>query len=212
MRWFFLIPLSFLLVACQTYDHKKDNQLLQQKVICCADISQLPYQTLKHEEALDISLDKDAPVFKFKAGKRYFAAYQLPEWRGPLQLNFVSRSGPGGGQVGVVKPVIEMLDAAYQPTRTVTPNMEKHWYGNRFEFTIFINREDAAERYFVVYPEMSDAQLGDIDRSYSPIQVGHGVLLVPVTVGGHAHDTLYRSAVQGKARLRIRPYGWQVNQ
>lgn len=208
MRAGFLLALLFL-AGCQTYNPVRDAELLRQKSSCCENFSELPYRKLVVEQRLDISLDENSPVFDFDSGRYFFQAFELPEWQGPLQVTFVAGTFGSAGRVGVVRPVIRMLDAQFKQTRQLGPDDARHWQGSRFDFTVFINSEDSAERYMVVAPAPAGERVGRKGLGYAPVQVGHGVLVMPVTVGANQQRLEYRSAATGSLNMHIRPYGWK---
>lgn len=193
--------------GCQQHNLTRSADALYAAPACCSGVADLPFQAVELGKEQPIPLEDTSPAFVFPEGKRFFRALALPSWNGPLQITVYSDLARSfGGASGVVRPTVRLYDAQFQPTRVVTAEPDRHWQGMRFEMTFFINEADRAERYLVVYPHDGAGDGGQSALEYSPVQVGHGVLLVPVTVGAVSHSRHHAYSPTGPLRLKVEAY------
>lgn len=202
-----LVTLVVLAAGCQQHNLTRSSDALQVAAPCCASVAELPYQPGELDKELDIALEDTSPVFLFPEGRRFFHAVALPPWAGPVEITVYSDIARGfGGGSGVVRPTVRLYDASHRTTRVITADPDRHWQGTRFEMTFFINEEDRAERFLAIYAQDSPGDGGQNAQEYSPVQVGHGLLLVPVTVGAVTHDRRHVYSPTGPMRLKIEAY------
>lgn len=201
------ILLIGMLSGCQTQGVRDNIASLASAKPCCETLADLPYVVIAAEEEKSIPLDAESPAFLFDEGKRYFQAFSFPPWTGPVQVTIYSDVNHfmGGGSK-VVKPVVKLLDEDFNQVRVVRANIERHWQGSKFELTFFINEENANERHMVIHPSGVDGAKGISANGYSPVQVGHGLLAVPVTVGSVTQQFRHTFAPAGSMRIKVKPY------
>jgi len=197
---------AFLLSGCQ-HNYVKDAQALQTAKICCDSYREFPYELAKLDEKKEFLLDEKAKAYTFPEGKRFFRSFKLPVWSGPYQVTISTSTMRGTGrESGVIKPVIRLLDDGFSESRVVRSDVDKNWMGTHFESKVFINESDSHERYLIIYPDEISATNGIKERQYSGIQAGHGVLLMPVTVGSVQHDYLNQFAPTGHVNIELKSY------
>lgn len=205
-RALFLV-LASLIAGCQQPNIRETTANLRGAEVCCQTAAQFPFETIEPDKELTANLTPESPAFLFPEGKRYFTAIALPAWEGPMQVTLYTGATAGiGSHSAIVRPRVQLYDAAYQPTRNIAADMETDWNSGRFEMTFFINDSDRAERYFAVYAEDADGAHGRDETQYQPVQVGYPLLIVPVTVGASTKTHRHVFAPIGPMRIKLRQY------
>ncbi len=86
---------------------------LQQASVCCNSFSDFPYSDVKIGKVYS-PISKTSPVFNFKEGNSYFAAYRLPEHTGDIRITVASQVDKT-----VFYPRVIMLDSQFRVTRVI---------------------------------------------------------------------------------------------
>lgn len=162
--------------------------------VCCetmATAARLPLPLQK----TPISLDKTRQAFSFGGTKAFFVLFELPAYTRPYGLTVSSVPGGTPGDVALVVPKLAFYDADFRPTRHFDEKTLRN-RGTSVERTVFVNPQDAGERYLAVFASDLSAS---IERAYSEVTV------TPVAAGPVVFN-LYGGR-DGKSTLRSSPTG-----
>lgn len=126
---YLLLSLSLLLSACVTTIADQNNAL-NQKNLCCSDISNISYQPLNSTKVATFELnEKGAPVFDFGHGKTYFGALAIPAEL--QQSNIQIKSYFNGMFIGqYMQPYLLFLDSQFNAIEQGT--MDLTFYDGSF--------------------------------------------------------------------------------
>jgi hypothetical protein len=58
--------------------------------VCCTDPAEFKYEPLPRSGSVDITIDRDSPLFEFQGGRSFFRAFALPEGGGSYRLDIQS--------------------------------------------------------------------------------------------------------------------------
>lgn len=156
-----ILSASFAVFA-QTNDAKPGLELTAATVAavapmtsaaCCQQLSKQPAVALPRDKA-ELKLDEKSPTYDFGQGLQSYLLLELPAYSEPYSFNIRNLpQAPGWYNKGNHTHValrIETLDADFQSKRVYKHDgMKKRGLG--FEKTVFINPQNQAERYVLVY-------------------------------------------------------------
>lgn len=101
---------------------------LEQAPVCCAALSDLPYQSIPKQGRRQVEIGDTSPAFLFDTGKSRFAAFRLPAWPRPLTLGVDSYRTDVPGGLGrliselrglIFHPVMLILDEHFQVNQVI---------------------------------------------------------------------------------------------
>lgn len=161
---------------------------------CCTSLHQAKRSRLPLEKTR-VVLDKNAQAFDFGGVKAFFMLYELPAYAAPYSI--VLSSLPGGLQndKALFIPRVALYDGDMRPTRYFDEKTLRN-RGDSLERTVFINPQNAQERYMAVFGSDMSAS---IERAYSFVTV------TPV-MAGPVMFNMY-GGQDGKSTLRSSPTG-----
>jgi len=158
--------------GCQKdIDYKKS--LISAKE-CCQSYSDLKYRKLIFEQSIDYHIgDENSEAMFFPEGKSFFAAVQLPDYKGPYEVQIDSL--PIHNKLFV--PTMLHLNKNYEVIKkTVDSSFE---YSNgRSSYRFFINEEDKQNKYIILY-----TRTGIVGKQNQAITTSQST--VPIYAGGY---------------------------
>jgi hypothetical protein len=176
------------------------KQDLEAAPICCktlatANAAKLPIGMTT------VTIDKSAHAFDFGGNKAFFKLYELPPFTKTYSM--VITSTPNGNLVDLALflPKVTLYDEQFKPTRHFDEKTLRN-RGNSVERTVFINPQNATEKYVAIYG--SDLS-SSIERAYSMVTVTpvfSGPYMVNV-YGGQDGKSTIRSAPSGSFNLEV---------
>lgn len=170
------------------------KQDLDAAPVCCktlatANVAKLPIGTTT------VTVDKTAQVFDFGGNKAFFKLYELPPFTKTYSMVITSTPNGSAADLALFLPRVTFYDAQFQPTRHFDEKTLRS-RGNSAERTVFINPQNAAERFVAIYG--SDLS-SSIERAYS-------MVTVTTVVAGPYMFNLY-GGQDGKSTIRSAPSG-----
>lgn len=201
----FLSGLSVALIAgCTTTGAQlvsMGKQDLEAAPVCCktlatANATKLPVGITT------VTIDKTAQVFDFGGNKAFFKLYELPPFTKTYSMVITSTPNGNVADLALFLPRVTFYDAQFQPTRHFDEKTLRN-RGNSVERTVFINRQNAAEKFVAIYG--SDLS-SSIERAYSTVTVTP-VMAGPYMFnmyGGQDGKSTIRSAPTGSVDLEVR--------
>jgi hypothetical protein len=143
----------------------------------------------------NVEIDQRAQAHDFGGNKAFFVLYELPKFTEPYAIKLVSRPKGTMDDVAILVPRVAMYDASFRLTRFFDDKTLRN-RGNDLERTVFINPQDAAERYIAIHGSNLSAS---IERAYS-------MMTVTPVVAGPVMFNMY-GGQDGKSTLRSAPTG-----
>jgi len=177
--------------AQKVADGKKQ---LDVAAICCTGLDQAQRRALPVESET-LVIDGTRQAIDLGSGKTFFALYELPQFASTYSI--VVTSIPTGplSDMALLVPRVALYDSSFVVTRQFDEKTLRN-RGNQLERTIFINPQNAAERYLVI----SAADLSSsIETPYSM------VTSTPIVAGPVVFNLV--SGQDGKTTLRASPVG-----
>ena len=191
------------LIGCQTPGSqvaKQSHEQLVTATVCCKTIGEAKVRSLPMQDT-DLELSVASQAFNFEDGKAFFEVFQLPPYVTPYSILIGSRAAGTTQDRSVMAPRITLLDGNFQPTRHFDERTLRQ-RGGVLERTVFINPDDHAERYLVLYgspiESSHDNTIGVV--GVTPIFVGPGMFIMPT--GSEIKSSLHYSPT-GKYFLHI---------
>jgi hypothetical protein len=204
MRIFPLLLSIALIAGCATQTGAElvasGKQDLEAASVCCATLATANVDKLPREKATVI-IDKTAQVFSFGGNKAFFKLYELPEFIKTYFMIITSTSNGSVADLALFLPKVTFYDAQFQPTRHFDEKTLRN-RGNNVERTIFINPQDAKEKYVAVYGSDLSAS---IEKAYSVVTVTP-IMAGPFTFhmySGHDGKSMIRSSPTGAFLLEV---------
>jgi hypothetical protein len=118
---------------------------------CCyayQQLSRLPLPAGSTPSSFDV--DRERQTFRFGEDKAFVLMFELPAYRAPYAIRLSSLPLGCKLDAALFVPEVLMLDARYQVTRTFDDKTLRH-RGAGLERTIFINPDNATERYMLIH-------------------------------------------------------------
>lgn len=179
-RWALVLTLAASGCATTLPDQ---SAALNAASVCCKGYADFRYATLQVDKPQAVTLGPGSPAFEFDTGKSYFFAARLPAYSSPLALNVESQGTIAGeDRTSVLRPEILILDQDYQVTRRIPGESFKHTRMSDFVSTVFINQDNAAEAYVVVFTRTAGARQSDTVKRFTPYTFSLGG--APITLDG----------------------------
>jgi hypothetical protein len=170
--------------------------------LCCADRGLAAAQRGALPLApTSVEIDGHAQAHDFGGNKAFFVLYELPAYREPYAIKVTSRPKGGLADVAILVPRVAMYDADFKLTRYFDDKTLRN-RGNDLERTVFINPDDARERYIAIHGSNLSAS---IERAYSLVTVTP-VMAGPVMFnmyGGQDGKSVLRSAPTGTVQIEV---------
>lgn len=193
----------FTLVGCATSGTSllaTGKQDLEAAPLCCETLATAKAVKLPLENS-SVTVDKTAQAFNFEEHKAFFKLYELPAFT--KTYSFVITSEPDGNltDLALFLPRVTLYNAQFQPTRHFDEKTLRN-RGNSVERTIFINPQNAAEKFVAIYGSDLSAS---VTRAYSmvtvtPIMAGPYMFNM---YGGQDGKSTIRSAPTGKFQIEV---------
>ncbi len=142
-------------VSNPTADIDQASLQLDSAQLCCENMSQFPWVLLNTEEDLNFNIDESSPVWNFKSGKSYFAAFEFSERSGSVEI--LLRSNMLEGKV--VDPKVVLYNADLEVVKTLegkdfTIKFSDALARNRYELTFKV--DSVITPYMVLYDDTKD--------------------------------------------------------
>jgi hypothetical protein len=104
------------------------NQKLVEAKLCCASFRDIRYVALGGGKEISANVGTDAPVFDFRAGRSYFAAFELPAGGAArkLMLKTYAVNANVIRVAHVFIPAVQFLDAEHRSLDIFLPAYETH--------------------------------------------------------------------------------------
>jgi len=177
--------------AQKVADGKKQ---LAEATVCCTTLEQARRRALPVEKE-DLVIDGTQQAIDLGTGKTFFALYELPQFVQTYAIAITSIPTGPLSDMALLVPRVTLYDAKFTVTRYFDEKTLRN-RGNQLERTIFINPQNAAERYLVI----SAADLSSsIETPYSM------VTSTPIVAGPVVFNLV--SGQDGKTTLRASPIG-----
>jgi hypothetical protein len=194
----FLSGLSFvLLTGCATSGANlvaSGKQDLDAAPVCCKTLATAKVAKLPLEKTT-VVVDKTAQAFDFGGNKAFFRLYELPAFAKTYSVVITSEPDGTLADLALFLPRVTFYDAQFQPTRHFDEKTLRN-RGNSAERTVFINPQNASEKFVAVYGSDLSAS---IERAYSMVTV------TPVMAGPYMFN-MY-GGQDGKSTIRSAPTG-----
>jgi hypothetical protein len=176
-RW--SLALALTVSGCAT-TVKDQMAALEASPVRCQTFSEIRYLPLQVDKLQSVRLGPGSPSFLFDTGKSYFYAGRLPNYSGPLVLTIDSLGTiAGADHTFVLRPEVLMLNDSYQVMRHISGEAFKHSRASDFLGTIFINQENAAETYVLIFTQTGS---GESVKQFIPYTFSLGG--APITLDG----------------------------
>lgn len=180
--------------ATQTVD--LSVQRLATMAVCCTDFSSAQQTPLPLERTILQMDDAVRQVMEIDGAKAYFVLYQLPAYAKPYSVTVASNVQGMLSDGMVLLPKVKMLGADFQPLRQFdTGDLRRR--GQSFERTVFVNAENQAEQYLVLYGDRPGRVLEGRHSQVTATPVVAGPVIFNVISG---HDAV--------TRLHVAPSGY----
>ncbi len=162
--------------------------------ICCPTLATAAHSPLPMQKT-KVQLDKTKQAFSFGGTKAFFVLYELPAYKQTYSLTVNSVPQGTVGDISLVVPRLAFYDADFKLTRLFDEKTLRH-RGNSVERTVYLNPQDAAEKYVAIFASDLSAS---IERAYSEV-------VVNTIAAGPMMFNIY-SGRDGKSTLRSSPVG-----
>lgn len=185
----------------------QQRESLDQARICCQTLAQLPFVPLTPGKPKSIKLDATSLAFDFDGAKSFFFAARLPPYAGPLLLAIESHGTvvPKNPEMtSVFRPDVMFLDTSFQVTRRVSPDTFRRSRGADLRGTVFINPENAADTYVVVFTDPRGAAEGGTVKGFTAHTFSLGG--APITLDGSEHAVPLSFSATGRLTLDLQHY------
>lgn len=189
---------AFALVGCQTPGSQVAKQSREQLVtaaVCCKTIAEAKVRPVPQNANLELNATSQA--FIFEDGKAFFEMFRLPHYTVPYSILIGSVTGGTRGDRSVMALRVTLLDENFQPTRHFDESTLRQ-RGEVLERTVFINPDDRAERYLVLYGSPIEKSSSDTAGAVQTIQSG----MLIFYVGTESTRALHHSPT-GRYFLRV---------
>jgi len=204
MNKLFAAAASALLAACVTPVHEQASTL-QQAPVCCTGYGEFKYLPLELDKPKSVRLAKDSPAYAFDTGKSYFYAVRLPRYSLPLLLTIESEGVVAGeGRSSVLRPEILLLDDGYRVTRRIAGETFKRNNTAILSGAIFINQDNAAETYLVVFTRTANGGDSEMVKTFTPQMISLGG--PAITINGSENMVSLNYGPSGLLTLLLRKY------
>jgi hypothetical protein len=187
---------------------EEQRRSLDGATVCCESISQLPFVPLAAGKPKSVKLDANSAAFEFDGAKSFFFAARLPPYSTPLALSVESHGTvvPARPEMtAVFRPDVVFLDKSFNVTRRVQPALFKRSRGADLRATIFINPENAADAYVIVFtdPRAHPGDGGAV-KAFTPYTFSLGG--APITLDGAEHTVPLSFSATGNLTLQLQEY------
>jgi hypothetical protein len=172
--------------------------------LCCKTLADAKRQPLPLEPR-DVPVDSSSQAFSFNGAKSFFVLYELPAFRTTYSITITSVAKGSLQDAELLIPRVATFNGEFLQMRYFDEKTLRN-RGNDLERTVFINPEDAKERYVAVFG--SDLS-SSVERAYSTetattVMVGRA----PVNFfSGQDGKTTVRSSPTGKLHIEVRGLG-----
>ncbi len=204
-----LLGLSFT-AGCQTAQPPISGELaLQEAPECCTRFTDLTYKVMTPNEHGTLRIDREDPAYTLEGGRSFVEAVALPPLSPPWRLKIESFTTypPGSRKPEVYYPAVTLLDADFQPIRTLDDlpfEYEAPLFGrNRIVMTVTIAGDLAPARYAVIHS-------GDRERSLALVRTRTGETIktdpFETMVYAPVPPPRYRTNFGPEGRIRLLAY------
>ncbi|MDR0782011.1 MAG: MalM family protein [Pseudomonadales bacterium] len=169
--------------------------------LCCRTLADAKRKPLPLEPH-DAPVDSSSQAFTFNGMKSFFVLYELPAFRKPYSITITSIAKGTLKDAMLLIPRVATFDSTFHQIRYVDEKTLRN-RGNNLERTLFINPEDAKERYVAIFG--SDLSTS-VDRAYSRETVA-AVMGGVVIYGGEDGKTTVRTSPKGMLHIEVRDLG-----
>lgn len=189
---------------------------------CCAQFKDLVKSALPIE-LFELKLNETSPTFDFGNGSQAYHLIELPEYKKPYHININNiPQAPGAfnkTEYTQIAMLIKTFDGDLKLQRSYEHSgMKKRSLG--FEKTVFINPNNATEKYLLVYGDTKaaeeDSTISERTMSKSGLAITvlaaiatGGALYVPIAQDGT--DRKIKISPSDKGILLIEPKGLKTN-
>lgn len=205
MRTLLCFPFVALLCACAVVPAgiqlvAQGQRDLDDAKLCCTTLAEAKRTKLTIEKTR-VLVDKTMSAFDFGGSKAFFVLYELPVYTKPYSLLVTSVPSGQITDAALFIPRIAIYDAEFKPTRFFDEKTLRN-RGNTLERTVFINPQNAQERFVAIFGSDLSAS---IERAYSevtvtPVMVGPAVFNM---YGGQDGKSMLRSSPTGALELEV---------
>ncbi len=178
---------AFALVGCQTPGSQVAKQSREQLVtatVCCKTIAEAKVRPVPQNANLELSATSQA--FTFEDGKAFFEMFRLPPYTVPYSILIGSLTRGTRDDRSVMGLRVTLLDENFQPTRHFDESTLRQ-RGGVLERTVFVNPDNSAERYLVLYGSPIEKISSDTAGSVQAIQSGMAMLFIGTETGRSLH-------------------------
>lgn len=202
------VPLAILLAGCET---TKGSQLVESGrndlasvAVCCTTLAQASHQPLPVSQAdgLLLVMDRSRQVFEFDGSKAFFVSFALPAFQMPYSIEISSLPQGTLQDSALLHPRVATYDADFKRLRYFDEKTLR-MRGQQLERTVFINANDAAERYLVIYGNDLDARQETIYAVISTTPVTSGPVMFNMVSGSDVKGIL-RTSPTGIVRITVK--------
>lgn len=187
-----LLPLS----ACVTLSEQRAQ--LAAAPVCCGSYALMPYLKVGIPETRTVKFDSSSPAYIFESGKSFFIAFELPVWTFPYEVEIRTKHTSAAG---IFRPRIKLIGSDFQTLRTFGP--EDRFGRNPETIEFFVNQENQAERYMIVYSDSAGAG-GKEGLHVAPIIIPVGPVIL--NMGATEHRVTVPYSPMGEVSLSLKPY------
>lgn len=178
---------------------------LDRAPLCCTTFAQFNFEPLAIDQVRSVKLSAERPAFQFDSGKSFFYAARLPAFTTPLVLTVDSLGVLAGeGRSSVFLPEILLLDAQYRVTRRIPAENFKRVRGADLSGNVFINAENAAEAYLVLFTRSARATESTLVKTYAPHPYYFGYSAL--TLDGSEYNVALPFGPIGLVTLKLQRY------
>jgi hypothetical protein len=175
---------------------EQGKQALAGAPLCCESLKTAKRSPLPGSAGeVEVLIDRTAQAFNFGGSKAFFVLYELPAFKKTYSIGITSNPQGPITDVALLIPRVALYDADFNVTRFFDEKTLRN-RGNALERTVFINPDNAKERYIAIFG--SDLS-SSIERAYSMVTV------TPIFAGPVVFNWV--SGTDGKSLLRSSPTG-----
>jgi hypothetical protein len=168
------------------------------------DLGSIQYRPIVLDEPVEAIIGaQGSPAFNFASGKSFFLALALPPRVGRICLTVVSRA------VGtdLFAPEVLLLDDRFE-VRRAFPFTGLEFSGDSYRRAIFINEENAGERFVLIYtsPRAASASQETLRVQQIPVVVVGPGFMYAGNFGGQESKVKLKHALGGVVEVTLTEY------